>query len=103
MDRIRVVRSITRALHKKPQQRSPSDIALLMSETEGLPLMTKDGPGVHRDLCHIARCISIADMSTLRLPAELKAGGGSTGALIYVSRKRGGDVGQSHGSRMANM
>ncbi len=30
----------------------PTQIGYLMSETERLALLTKDGPGVHRDLCH---------------------------------------------------
>lgn len=31
---------------------SSTQIGYLMSETERLALLTKDGPGVHRDLCH---------------------------------------------------
>lgn len=53
-----------------------------MQETAGLPVFTKDGLGVHRDLCYVSRCIHIEELESLKLPGDVIKGGG---ALFYVS------------------
>lgn len=84
MERIKTVVRICRALAKKPQLRNSIDISYIAAETEGLALMTKDGPGVHKDLCHVAKVTSLNEMQSFRLPGDFK--GGSVYAFVSTSR-----------------
>ncbi|GLI59023.1 hypothetical protein VaNZ11_000849, partial [Volvox africanus] len=68
LERIKVIKRIGRALARKPQLRTSIEVGYIQEETERLALMTREGPGVHRDLCHVARLVSLKEMESLKLP-----------------------------------
>ncbi|KAG2500801.1 hypothetical protein HYH03_001563 [Edaphochlamys debaryana] len=96
LERIKTIKRVCRALSKKPQLRTSIEVGYVMSETEKLALLTRDGPGVHRDLCHVARVVSLKEMDSWKLPPQwapfmgapsAEAGTASGGArpnLVYV-------------------
>ena len=63
-----------------------------MAETQQLLLMTKDGPSMHRDLCHMARHLQMKEMDSIKLSsmaagsAEQHQPSKACNVFIYVSR-----------------
>ncbi|EFJ50702.1 hypothetical protein VOLCADRAFT_116719 [Volvox carteri f. nagariensis] len=97
LERTTVIKRICRALAKKPQLRNSIEVGYIQGETEWLAMMTRDGPGVHRDLCHVARLVALKEMESLKLPwspngdvAAGPAGAGAGGVAIGSGGGGGG-------------
>lgn len=46
------------------------DIEKLMEETQHIAVLTRDGPGVHRDICHVLRVRQLDEGQVLDLTDE---------------------------------
>lgn len=53
MEKSKTVMRVIRAAAKKPSQRNGVDIGYVMQESQKAGLLTANGPGQHRDLCHV--------------------------------------------------
>jgi hypothetical protein len=82
MERIKGVVRVCKAASKKPHSRSNTDINLIAAETQSVTLLTREGPVVHRELCHVLQALSVSQMQSVRLPGDYKSG-----ILVYVSGK----------------
>lgn len=79
MERVRTVLRVHRALMKPPQSRNSIDIQYVSAETERLPAFTRGGPGMHRDLCHVAKPLRIDKGEALNAHHAF-----GSGALVLV-------------------
>lgn len=80
MEHMKMAVRVCRAASKKPHSRTKQDISLIMSETSKIPLLTRNGPAVHRDLCHVMQAVQLQQMQSLKLPSDFKSA-----AFVHVS------------------
>eukprot|EP00198_Chlamydomonas_reinhardtii_P001705 XP_001691041.1 predicted protein [Chlamydomonas reinhardtii] len=88
LERIKTIKRVCRALSKKPQLRTSIEVGYIMAETEKQPLLTREGPGVHRDLCHVARVVSLKEMDSWKLPPQWGQAGAPTCVFVLVLQGR---------------
>eukprot|EP00882_Tetradesmus_deserticola_P020266 GHRQ01021858.1.p1 GENE.GHRQ01021858.1~~GHRQ01021858.1.p1 ORF type:complete len:173 (-),score=57.38 GHRQ01021858.1:194-712(-) len=80
MERVKTVVRVCKAAFKKPHSRSNADITHIAAETQSLTLLTREGPAVHRELCHVLQALTVSQMQSVRLPGEFKSS-----IMVYVS------------------
>jgi hypothetical protein len=80
MERIKSVVRVCKAASKRPHSRSNADINHIAAETQSITLLTREGPAVHRELCHVLQTLDVSQMQSVRLPGEFKSG-----IMVYVS------------------
>lgn len=80
MERIKGVVRVCKAASKRPHSRTNTDINHIAAETQSATLLTREGPAVHRELCHVLQALNVSQMQSVRLPGEFKSG-----IMVYVS------------------
>jgi hypothetical protein len=80
MERIKSVVRVCKAASKKPHSCSNTDINHIAAETQSVILLAREGPAVHRELCHVLQALNVSQMQSVRLPGEFKSG-----IMVYVS------------------
>eukprot|EP00883_Tetradesmus_obliquus_P004781 jgi/Sobl393_1/1515/SZX72241.1 len=83
MERIKSVVRVCKAASKRPHSRTNTDINHIAAETQSATLLTREGPAVHRELCHVLQALNVSQMQSVRLPGEFKSG-----IMVYVLQGR---------------
>ncbi|WIA30393.1 hypothetical protein OEZ86_000479 [Tetradesmus obliquus] len=83
MERIKGVVCVCKAASKRPHSRTNTDINHIAAETQSATLLTREGPAVHRELCHVLQALNVSQMQSVRLPGEFKSG-----IMVYVLQGR---------------
>lgn len=82
MERMNTVARVCKAGFKKPHSRTNTDVNCIAAETQHVSILSRGGPAVHRELCHVVQTLQLGQMESLRLPGDFKSG-----VFGYVSSK----------------
>src|SRR5690348_2600504 len=73
MERMNNAVRVCKAASKTPHSRTSTDIQLKAAETQDILLLNREGPAVHRELCHVVQALQLKQMEALRLPGHHKS------------------------------